>query len=135
MKFLTFDYGNQTYYGVKVKREESAWILPKLFEDFGGDTGYPKTLLEGISTYNTLDFQEIVRKLVEKADQSGNPDQYKAPFTDIEFLAPVTPPNNVIAFGRNYKKHAEELDNEVESLYVFTKAATSLVGDEAHSGP
>ncbi|HIW12548.1 MAG TPA: fumarylacetoacetate hydrolase family protein [Candidatus Salinicoccus stercoripullorum] len=131
MKFLTFNYGNQTYYGVKVKREESAWMLPKLFEDFGSDADYPKTLLEGISTYNTLDFQEIVRKLVEKADQSGNADQYKAPFADIEFLAPVTPPNNVIAFGRNYRKHAEELDNEVESLYVFTKAATSLVGDEA----
>ncbi len=53
MKFLTFDYGNHTYYGVKVKREESAWILPKLFEAFGDEADYPKTLLEGISRRTT----------------------------------------------------------------------------------
>ncbi|SOC45029.1 fumarylacetoacetate hydrolase family protein [Salinicoccus kekensis] len=131
MKFLTFEYQGSTYYGVKVKREESAWILPKLFADFGEDENYPKTLLEGISTYHTLDFQEIVRKLVEKARESSDPDQYKAPFSDIKFLAPVTPPNNVIALGRNYKAHAEEMKSKVESLYVFTKAASSLEGDEA----
>ena len=131
MKFLTFEYENETYYGVKVKREESAWILPKLFADFGEEDNYPKTLLEGISTYHTLDFQEIVRKLVEKARVSENPERYKAPFNDIKFLAPVTPPNNVIALGRNYKKHAEEMNNKTDSLYVFTKAASSLAGDEA----
>src|SRR5699024_7479948 len=130
MKFLTFDYGDQTYYGVKVKREESAWILTKLFDDFSEDEDYPKSLLEGIQKFNTLDFQETVRKLVEKADASGEADQYKASFTEIRFRAPVTPPNNLIAFGRNYKAHAEELNNKVQSLYVFTKAATSLVGDE-----
>src|SRR5699024_5699933 len=131
MKFLTFEYENETYYGVKVKREESAWILPKLFLDFGEGDNYPKTLLEGISTYHTLDFQEIVRKLVEKATASENPERYKAPFNDIKFLAPVTPPNNVIALGRNYKKHAEEMNNKADSLYVFTKQASSLAGDEA----
>ena len=39
--------------------------------------------------------------------------------------------NNVIAFGRNYKDHANELNHEVERLYVFTKAASSLTGDNA----
>lgn len=131
MKFLTFEYNGNTYYGVKVKREESAWILPKLFEDFGEDEGYPKTLLEGISTYHTLDFQEIVRKLVEQAKKSSDADKYKASFNDIKFLSPVTPPNNVIALGRNYKEHAKEMNNKVDSLYVFTKAASSLEGDEA----
>ncbi|MFB9860312.1 fumarylacetoacetate hydrolase family protein [Salinicoccus siamensis] len=129
MKFLTFYYQDHTYYGVKVKREESAWILPRLFEAFGSEEAYPKTLLEGISKYHTLDFQELVRKLVGKAEASENPDQYKAPFDEITFKAPVTPPNNVIAFGRNYQSHADEMNNEVQSLYVFTKAATSLVGD------
>ena len=43
----------------------------------------------------------------------------------------MTPPNNVIAFGRNYEDHASELNHEVDSLYVFTKAASSLTGDEA----
>ena len=129
MKFLTFEYNKQKYYGVKVKREDSAWILPKLFEAFGEDKDYPKTLLEGITKYHTLDFQEIVRKLVEKADKEDDRHLYKAPFSEITFLAPVEPPNNTISFGRNYKKHAEELGNKVE-LTVFTKANSSLIGDE-----
>ncbi len=129
MKFLTFKYEEKTYYGVKVKREDKAWILPKLFEKFGTEKDYPKTLIDGISRYNTLDFQEIVRKLVDSAEKSDNPEDYKVSFTDIVFLAPVTPPNNVIAFGRNYADHASELSNTVDKLYVFTKAATSLVGD------
>ncbi|CAD2079958.1 fumarylacetoacetate hydrolase family protein [Jeotgalicoccus meleagridis] len=129
MKFLTFEYRDKNYYGVKVKREDSAWILPLLFEDFSDVKDYPRTLLEGITQYHTLDFQEIVRKLVESAAASKNADQYKAPFEEINIKAPVKPPNNTIGFGRNYKEHAEELNNEVE-LYVFTKANSSLVGDE-----
>src|SRR5699024_2897415 len=129
MKFLSFNYKDTPTYGVKVKREDSAWILPKLFDEFGEDKDYPKTLLEGITKYNTLDFQEIVRTLVEKAEADDNNHLFKAPFTEIEFLAPVAPPNNLICFGRNYKKHAEEMNNEV-SLTVFTKANSSLVGDE-----
>lgn len=131
MKFLTFKYDEQTYYGVKVKREDKAWVLPKLFEAFSDDPDYPKTLIDGISKYNTLDFQEIVRKLVDQAEHSDDAGAYKVNFSDITFLAPVSPPNNVIAFGRNYKSHADELSNSVDDLYVFTKAATSLVGDNA----
>ena len=63
-------------------------------------------------------------KIVVKADE------FKIAFNDIEFLPPVTPPNNVIAFGRNYQDHASEL-NHVQRLYVFTKAASSLTGDES----
>ena len=130
MKFLTFEYKEKNYYGVKVKREDSAWILPLLFEEFSDLEDYPRTLLEGITEYHTLDFQELVRKLVESAQASDNADQYKAPFDEINILAPVKPPNNTISFGRNFKEHTEELNNEVE-LYVFTKANSSLVGDEA----
>lgn len=129
MKFLTFEHDGKTYYGIKVKREDKAWVLPKLFESFSTDSDYPKTLIDGISRYNTLDFQEIVRKLVAEAEASDNAEDYKANFSDITFLAPVSPPNNVIAFGRNYAAHASELSNTVDELYVFTKAATSLVGD------
>lgn len=71
-----------------------------------------------------------MRKAVVAAEDSGRGDAYKVKFDDIEFLPPVTPTNNVIAFGRNYKAHAEELNHEVNRLYVFTKAASSLTGDE-----
>ena len=34
MKFLSFRHNEQTSYGVKVKREEAAWDLKKVFADF-----------------------------------------------------------------------------------------------------
>lgn len=128
MKFLSFKYNNEPTYGVKVKREEAAWILPKVFEDFA-DEHYPKTLLEGLQQNGSVDFQEYVRKSVVTADQAENREDYKVNFSEIQFLPPVIPTNNVIAVGRNYAKHAEELNNEVDELYVFTKAPSSLIGD------
>ncbi|EGQ4205512.1 fumarylacetoacetate hydrolase family protein [Staphylococcus pseudintermedius] len=131
MKFLSFKYKGETSYGVKVKREEAAWDLKQVFANFGEGDFHPKTLLEGLQQNQTLDFQEQVRKAVVAAENSGNGDAYKVKFEDIEFLPPVTPTNNVIAFGRNYQAHAEELKHEVDRLYVFTKAASSLTGDES----
>lgn len=128
MKFLSFKYNNEHTYGVKVKREEAAWILPKVFEDLA-DEHYPKTLLEGLQQNGSVDFQEYVRKAVVSADQAENREDYKVDFSEIQFLPPVIPTNNVIAVGRNYAKHAEELNNEVDELYVFTKAPSSLIGD------
>ncbi|MCY1028445.1 fumarylacetoacetate hydrolase family protein, partial [Mammaliicoccus sciuri] len=131
MKFLTFKHKDITSYGVKVKREEAVWDLRKVFADFGEEGFNPKTLLEGLQLNINVDFQEAVRKAVVKVEESAEKDDYKYSFEDIEFLPPVTPTNNVIAFGRNYKKHAEELNNKVNRLYVFTKAASSLTGDNA----
>ncbi|NUY93836.1 fumarylacetoacetate hydrolase family protein [Staphylococcus aureus] len=131
MKFLTFKYNDKTSYGVKVKREDAVWDLTQVFADFAEGDFHPKTLLSGLQQNHTLDFQEQVRKAVVAAEDSGKAEDYKISFNDIEFLPPVTPPNNVIAFGRNYKDHANELNHEVEKLYVFTKAASSLTGDNA----
>ncbi|HDF6748589.1 TPA: fumarylacetoacetate hydrolase family protein [Staphylococcus aureus] len=131
MKFLSFKYNDKTSYGVKVKREDAVWDLTQVFADFAEGDSHPKTLLSGLQQNHTLDFQEQVRKAVVAAEDSGKAEDYKISFNDIEFLPPVTPPNNVIAFGRNYKDHANELNHEVEKLYVFTKAASSLTGDNA----
>lgn len=131
MKFLSFKYNDRTSYGVKVKREDAVWDLTLVFADFAEGDFHPKTLLAGLQQNHTLDFQEQVRKAVVAAEDSGRAEEYKISFNDLEFLPPVTPPNNVIAFGRNYKDHANELNHEVERLYVFTKAASSLTGDNA----
>ncbi|HHC9685831.1 TPA: fumarylacetoacetate hydrolase family protein [Staphylococcus aureus] len=131
MKFLSFKYNDKTSYGVKVKREDAVWDLTQVFADFAEGDFHPKTLLSGLQQNHTLDFQEQVRKAVVAAEDSGKAEDYKISFNDIEFLPPVTPPNNVIAFGRNYKDHANELNHEVEKLYVFTKAASPLTGDNA----
>lgn len=130
MKFLSFRYEGETSYGVKVKREEAAWDLKKVFADFAQESDFhPKTLLQGLQHNQSVDFQETVRKAVVAAEESGNGEAYKVQFNDIEFLPPVTPTKNVIAFGRNYQEHADELNHEVQRLYVFTKAASSLTGD------
>lgn len=131
MKFLSFNYKDAESYGVKVKREDAVWDLKKVFAEFGEGDFHPQTLLEGLQQNQTLDFQEQVRKAVVAAEDSGKADEFKIAFKDIEFLPPVTPPNNVIAFGRNYQDHASELNHEVQRLYVFTKAASSLTGDES----
>ena len=131
MKFLSFRHEGHTSFGVKVKREEAAWNLKHVFADFAEGEFNPKTLLHGLQQNQTVDFQEQVRKAVVAAEDSGQAEQYKVPFSELEFLPPVTPTNNVIAFGRNYKKHADELNNEVQRLYVFTKAASSLTGDNS----
>ncbi|MCG7341503.1 fumarylacetoacetate hydrolase family protein [Staphylococcus auricularis] len=131
MKFLSFKHNDQTSFGVKVKREEAAWDLTKVFADFAEGEFNPKTLLEGLQQNQLIDFQEQVRKAVVAAENSGKGEDYKVQFADIEFLPPVTPTNNVIAFGRNYEAHADELNHEVQRLYVFTKAASSLTGDNA----
>ncbi|MEJ7550363.1 hypothetical protein WL551_11365, partial [Staphylococcus hominis] len=131
MKFLSFKHNDRTSYGVKVKREDAVWDLTLVFADFAESDFHPKTLLAGLQQNQTLDFQEQVRKAVVAAEDSGKAEDYKISFNDIEFLPPVTPPNNVIAFGRNYEDHASELNHEVQRLYVFTKAASSLTGDSA----
>lgn len=68
-------------------------------------------IIRGLQQNQTLDFQEQVRKAVVAAEDSGKADEFKIAFNDIEFLPPVTPPNNVIAFGRNYQDHASELNH------------------------
>ena len=72
MKFLSFRHEGQTSYGVKVKREEAAWDLKKVFADFAEGEFHPKTLLNGLQQNQIVDFQEQVRKAVVAAEDSGN---------------------------------------------------------------
>jgi len=53
--------------------------------------------------------------------------------SEVELLAPLDPPRgNVLAIGRNYRKHAEEFapteGGEVKAPTIFTKAITSIAG-------
>lgn len=130
MKFLSFEYKGKQSFGVKVKREDAAWDLVRVFEATN-TANYPKTLLEALQQNNTLDFQELVRKTIEQIEREKDAEDYKVAYTDMTFLPPVVPTNNVIAIGRNYSDHAKEMNNDVDELYVFTKAPSSLIGDGA----
>ena len=51
--------------------------------------------------------------------------------TDAPLLAPVLPRSKVVAIGRNYRAHAEELGNEVpEAPLMFLKPNTAVIGPE-----
>src|SRR5947209_18091307 len=55
---------------------------------------------------------------------------------DIELLAPLTPPLNIVAIGRNYGKHAEEnakQDKDPEPPTNFTTAIKSLTHPQSNS--
>ena len=62
MKFLSFRYNDKELYGVKVKREESAWDLIKVLEDFDNTDKIPQTLREALEIYG-VSFIEKVRKI------------------------------------------------------------------------
>ncbi|HEX4790999.1 MAG TPA: fumarylacetoacetate hydrolase family protein [Actinospica sp.] len=50
------------------------------------------------------------------------------PLADVRLLAPVLP-SKVVAVGRNYEDHAEELGNEVPAVpLTFLKPSTSVIG-------
>jgi len=53
------------------------------------------------------------------------------PLKDVTLLPPLDAPRgNIIAMGRNYRKHAEETatDGDVKAPTIFTKAITSITG-------
>jgi len=53
----------------------------------------------------------------------------RVPLGDVALLAPVIPRSKIIAVGRNYRAHAEELGNEVPAEpMLFFKPNTSVIG-------
>ncbi len=55
----------------------------------------------------------------------------KVPLDDVRLLAPVIPRSKVVCVGRNYAKHAAEMDNTVpEEPLIFLKPNTSVIGPD-----
>ena len=133
MKFLSFSYNNEELYGVKVKREESAWNLIKVLEDFDNENVIPRTLREAIEVYG-VSFIEKIRKVLKLVEESGNADKYKVSFDEIIWRSPITrTPKNVLCVGHNYEAHVNELGDELaktpKDVLIFTKSPTALAGN------
>jgi 2-keto-4-pentenoate hydratase/2-oxohepta-3-ene-1,7-dioic acid hydratase in catechol pathway len=53
----------------------------------------------------------------------------RIPIADVALLAPVIPRSKVVAIGRNYRAHAEELGNDVPAEpLMFLKPNTAVIG-------
>ncbi|UOE45434.1 fumarylacetoacetate hydrolase family protein [Agromyces larvae] len=58
-----------------------------------------------------------------------DPTGERVPLGEAKLLAPVIPRSKIIAVGRNYRAHAEELGNEVpDEPMLFFKPNTSVIG-------
>lgn len=133
MKFLSFSYNDKELYGVKVKREESAWNLIKVLEDFDNNETIPQSLREAIEIYG-VSFIEKVRKVLKLVEESSNANNYKVPFDKIIWRSPITrTPKNILCVGHNYEAHVNELGDELaktpKDVLIFTKATTALAGN------
>lgn len=132
MKILSFRNNNEISFGPKVKREEAVWNVLAIQKELNVLPSFSTTIVEGM-TYG-FEFVEQMRKLVEAAEKSENPSDFKHEFTEIEWLAPIPrTTKNIICVGKNYEDHALEMGFGKEGrddLFVFTKAPTSIAADE-----
>ena len=90
--------------------------------------------------YEVVDLSEVARDVlgVIDAGERGLVQANKVaasapahPLKGLTLLPPIdSPRGNIIAMGRNYRKHAEETakDGEVQPPTIFTKAITSITG-------
>ncbi|MBC2249790.1 fumarylacetoacetate hydrolase family protein [Listeria sp. FSL L7-0123] len=109
MKWLSYLYQGNIEYGLLAP--ESKIIPAKTI--FANP---PATLLDFIKEKPTLPVLQ---------EMHGNID-----LADVEIQIPFTPPNNIIAIGKNYYNHVLEMGSKEdvpEQILVFTKSANSLL--------
>ncbi len=94
---------------------------------------YARVLLHGQPSYIALPARGAGQLLTAAPWSGGTPTGLELPMDGpgagtAELLCPVQP-SKIIGIGRNYRKHAEELKNEVpEQPLMFFKPPSSLVG-------
>lgn len=131
MKLLSYRFEGHISFGPKVKKEEAVWDVLAIQETLQVLPEFPQTIIEGIA--QGMDFVEQMRKLVEAATKSEDPNEFKRIFTSIEWLSPIPrTPKNIIAVGRNYADHAKEMGSKEapEHMMIFTKSPTTIAADE-----
>lgn len=129
MKILSFKLNGEIKFGPKVKREEAVWDVLAIQQEFNTIPSFPTTIIDGIQL--GFDFVEKNRRLVEVAKQSANVEQFKIPFSEIEWLSPIPrTQKNILCVGKNYDEHAQEMGSVAPSdLLVFTKSPTTIAAD------
>lgn len=129
MKILSFKLNGEIKFGPKVKREEAVWDVLAIQQEFQVIPSFSTTIIDGIQL--GYDFVEQNRRLVEVAKQSEQVEQFKVPFSEIEWLSPIPrTQKNILCVGKNYDEHAREMGTVTPSdLLVFTKSPTTIAAD------
>ncbi|MBC1480591.1 fumarylacetoacetate hydrolase family protein [Listeria seeligeri] len=109
MKWVSYIYKGKPNYGI-LSEENKIVPAQALFID------PPKTLLDYIKE------KPIIKDLKEAAET--------IPIEEVEIQIPFSPPNNIMAIGKNYYKHVLEMgtkEDVPEYILVFTKSSNSLL--------
>lgn len=79
--------------------------------------------------YGIVDDDELVQLAGDPMFAGFEPTGKRIPIADVALLAPVIPRSKVVAIGRNYRAHAEELGNDVPAEpLMFLKPNTAVIG-------
>jgi 2-keto-4-pentenoate hydratase/2-oxohepta-3-ene-1,7-dioic acid hydratase in catechol pathway len=79
--------------------------------------------------YGIVDDGELVQLAGDPMFAGFEPTGTRIPIADVALLAPVIPRSKVVAIGRNYRAHAEELGNDVPAEpLMFLKPNTAVIG-------
>src|SRR5262245_24441041 len=100
----------------------------------GSSVRYARVSLRGVPTFVQLAPDGSAQPLSQAPWAGNSPEvaqqqEQRLPASALEgaWLCPVTP-SKIIGIGRNYRKHAEELKNEVpEEPLMFFKPPSSLI--------
>jgi len=122
VRLISFERGSAP--GIGVLRDDGEVV------DLAADPTLPPTMVEFVARGD----EGLARAaaLVETAETLR--------LEDVRLSAPIRPPNNVMAVGKNYKSHLSELSSSgfdasertpvPEHPIVFTKALSSIVGPD-----
>jgi 2-keto-4-pentenoate hydratase/2-oxohepta-3-ene-1,7-dioic acid hydratase in catechol pathway len=79
--------------------------------------------------YGIVDDDELVQLAGDPMFAGFEPTGKRIAIVDVALLAPVIPRSKVVAIGRNYRAHAEELGNDVPAEpLMFLKPNTAVIG-------
>ncbi|MBC2005504.1 fumarylacetoacetate hydrolase family protein [Listeria booriae] len=116
MKWIAFKVGGRESFGI-VKGDKIIDISA-----FFVESECPKSLVELIAEPEKL---EHIMNQQETMNGSIS-------LKDVQFLPAIVPPNNVLAVGKNYRKHVLEMGSVAdipEAIMIFTKSRNTLVGN------
>jgi 2-keto-4-pentenoate hydratase/2-oxohepta-3-ene-1,7-dioic acid hydratase in catechol pathway len=86
----------------------------------GDDIAYGLAEADGVTLYQGTPFV------------AWEPTETLIPWESVQLLAPVLP-SKVVAVGKNYADHAEEMESDIpEEPIIFLKPATAVVGPNVH---
>ncbi|WP_344878678.1 fumarylacetoacetate hydrolase family protein [Zhihengliuella alba] len=86
-------------------------------------------VVDGDPMYGVVEGETVSAIAGDPFYQGIQPTGQQYPLDDVRLVAPIIPRSKIVAFGRTYPKHAEELGNEVPaSPLMFLKPNTAVTG-------